>query len=77
MPLYTFYACTEDGVSTCFETRELPYDSAAFPAAGEVLNEHASAAYVAVWDDQRPVLSRHREPPTIRPANEPDQRRAG
>ena len=70
MTLYTFYSCQEDGVSTCFETRELPYDSAAFPVAGDLLNEHASAAYVAVWDGERPVLSRYRDAPTIRPARD-------
>jgi hypothetical protein len=70
MTLYTFYSCREDGVSTCLETRELPYDSAAFPVAGDILGEHPSASYVTVWDDERPVLSRFREAPTIRPAGD-------
>ena len=70
MALYTFHLCGEDGFSSSFEMRELPYDSAAYPMAGALLEQHASAAYVAVWEDERPVLSRHRDGPVIRPVNE-------
>ena len=70
MGLYTFLTFTAQGASTYFEARELPFDSAAFPAAGELLDKHASADYVAVWEDNRPVLSRHREAPIIRPLTE-------
>ena len=70
MGLYTFYVFQEDGISTCFEVRELPYDSAAFPVAGDMLKDHGGAAYVSVWEDERPVLSRYREPPTVRLAND-------
>ena len=66
MPFYTFQMCRADGYSTCLETREAPHDSAAFPVAGELLNEHASAHHVAVWEDDRPVLSRYRDGPVLR-----------
>ena len=66
MTIYTFYVCTADGISTCFETRELPFDSAAFPVAGVLLKDHSSASFVSVWDDQRPVLCRYRDPPIFR-----------
>jgi len=70
MPLYTFHICDAEGFSTCFETRELPFDSAAFPVSGELLTQHLSADHVTVWEDDRPVLSRHRHPPSIRGLNE-------
>lgn len=66
MTLYTFHMCDTEGFSTCFETRELPFDSAAFPVSGELLAQHPTADHVSVWDDDRPVLARHREPPSIR-----------
>ena len=67
MPLYLFHIYREDGAPRGFESRELPYDSAAFPAAGDLLAEHSSAAYVAVWEGERPVLERHRDSPRLRP----------
>ena len=70
MALYTFHLCDEAGYSNCFEARELAYDSAAYPVAGTLLAEHPSADYVAVWEGDRPVLSRHRDGPVIRPVNE-------
>ena len=76
MALYTFHLCDEAGFSSCFETRELAYDSAAYPVAGALLKDHPSADYVSVWEDERPVLSRHRDGPVIRPVNE-DRPRPG
>ena len=70
MTLYTFHMCDEDGFSTCFEARELPYDSAAFPIAGQLLNEHPGAHHVDIWDDDRAVFSRYRNRPVLRPAND-------
>lgn len=67
MRLHTFYSCDDDGFSTCFVTRNLPFDSAAFPLAGELIAEHPSADHVAVWDDDRSVLLRYREGPVLRP----------
>ena len=76
MALYTFHLCDEGGSSAGFETRELAYDSAAYPVAGTLLAEHPGAAYVAVWAGERPVLSRHRDGPVIRPVNEAPPRPA-
>jgi len=76
MRLYTFYLCDEDGFSTCFETRELPFDSASFPVAGELLARHPSADHVAVWDDDRPVLSRYRDGMALRGVVSPRGERA-
>jgi hypothetical protein len=71
MRVYTFYACTADGVPDIREVRELPYDSAAFQMAGDLLNAQPGAAYVSVWEGDRPVLSRHREGPVIRSLDRP------
>ena len=70
MRLYTFHMCDAEGFSTCFEARELAFDSAAFPVAGDLLRAHLSADHVAVWDEDRPVLHRHRDAPVIRPPGE-------
>ena len=70
MTLYTFHMCDAEGYSTCFETRELPFDSAVYPVASALLKDHSSADYVSVWDDDRPVLSRYRDAPVIRPVSE-------
>lgn len=70
MTLYTFHICDAHGFSACFDARELNFDSAAYPIAGDLLMQHPSAAYVAVWDEDRPVLERHREKPVFRAANE-------
>ena len=70
MTLYTFHMCDGEGYSTCFEMRELPFDSAAYPVASALLKDHPSADYVSVWDDDRPVLSRYRDAPVIRPVSE-------
>ena len=70
MPIYTFHMCSADGFSSCFELRELPYDSATYPVATALLEEHRSAEYVAVWEGERPVLSRHRDGPVIRAIQE-------
>jgi len=70
MTLYTFYLCDADGFSASFDTRDLPYDSATFSIAGDLLKDHVTAEHVAVWNDDRAVLSRHREPPVIRAIDE-------
>jgi len=70
MPIYTFHMCRADGFSGCFEMRELPYDSATYPVATSLLEEHQSADYVTVWEGERPVLSRHRDGPVIRSIQE-------
>ena len=69
MTMYTFHLCSPDGGSNSFEALELINDSAAYPMAGRLLMQHPSCDYVAVWADERPVLSRHRDAPFIRPVN--------
>ena len=49
MALYTFHMCNCDGFSISLEVRELPYDSATYPVAGQLLEEHLSADHIAVW----------------------------
>ena len=75
MPLYAFHLRGAEGFCGCFETKELLHDSAAYQAVGDVLDEHASADYVDVWSDDRPVFSRHRDGPQIRPIEEHDDPR--
>lgn len=71
MTLYTFHMCDADGFSACFEAHEAPYDSAAYPVAGRLLDAHASADHVAVWDGERPVFRRDRKAPGIAPTCAP------
>ena len=67
MPLFTFYPMRADGASTVFETHELAGDDQAFSRARRVLDDHASAAEVAIWQGERKVGVLVREP-----AREPD-----
>lgn len=67
MPMYTFYVWRADGVTDMFEAFEVPNDSAAYARAGQLLTEHESCDYIDVFEDERPVVARHREPPIIRP----------
>lgn len=55
MPLYTFYPRRSDGSSTAFEALELPDDAEALQRARRVLDDHLSAADVAVWQGERHV----------------------
>lgn len=71
MPMYTFYLCRPDGGPTGLEAFELGTDAQARLHAFRVLAEHQSCAYVTVWDDDRPVLTRHR--PGARPDRKPDR----
>lgn len=60
MAIYTFYLCNPDGVSTSLEVFELASDDHVAARAAAVLDQHPSCASVAVWEDDRPVLTRHR-----------------
>jgi hypothetical protein len=73
MPQYTFQVCDAEGSATSSETRELDVDILAVPVAADLLNGHVSAQYVAVWDGDRFVLSRHRVEPVFRWLNEKDK----
>lgn len=55
--LYTFYPCDPDGSSQTFEAVELPGDRRAGERAELILRDHASCAYVAVWEGDRRVLT--------------------
>lgn len=63
MTLYVFHICDEAGFSKSMEARELADDAEAVVIAGAVLVEHLSAHHVEIWDDDRPILARHREAP--------------
>ena len=58
--LYTFYLCRRDGASTSFETFELGGDQDAAARALKMLADHPSCAYVTVWQDDRPLMEKHR-----------------
>jgi hypothetical protein len=60
MAIYTFYLCSGDGASTSFEAFDLGGDEYAPERALQMLAEHPSCAYVAVWQGDRPLLERHR-----------------
>jgi hypothetical protein len=55
LPLYALYACRANGMSESFVFRELADDATALDAAREVLADHQSAAYVAVYCGDRKV----------------------
>lgn len=55
MPLFTFYPRRTDGSATAFEALELADDQAALSRARQVLEDHRSAADVAVWQGERQV----------------------
>jgi hypothetical protein len=74
MPLYTFYFCKPDGSSTSFEAHERRSDADARELADQLLEDHSSCAYVAVWASNRPVSSRSR---AIAPGRSYDRRAAG
>lgn len=67
MLTYTFHLRRSDVFPTGLEAFNLANDAAAFHKAGEILNEHLSCDHVEVWDGERPVVSRHRNQPIIRP----------
>jgi hypothetical protein len=60
MAIYTFYLCNLGGGADSFEAFDLGSDAEAPERALQMLRDHPSCTYVAVWDDQRPVLERHR-----------------
>lgn len=58
MPIYTFYPYTAAGSALMFEAIDLADDGIAMTHAGRLLAQHASAAEVVVWQEDREV---HRE----------------
>jgi hypothetical protein len=63
--LYTFYFCREGGDAISFETFELRDDEEARARAGLMLRSHASCDYVAAWQGNRKVCTRHRLPASL------------
>jgi hypothetical protein len=58
--VYTFYLCSGDGRAATFEAFVLGGDEYAPQRALKMLAEHPSCAYVAVWSEDREVLSSYR-----------------
>ena len=63
MTLYTFYPCHPSGDASSFETFDLDDDVAAYEEAAVMLDQHRSAAYVAVWCGERKVCTVPRDAP--------------
>jgi len=57
MPLYTFYLRQANGDAWSFEAFDLEDDVAAYEAAVIMLDQHLSAADVAVWCGERRVCT--------------------
>lgn len=66
MPAYTLTVRDAQEAVIRVHSADLPYDSAAFPAAGGLLDAHPAASHVEVFEGERAVLARHREAPVIR-----------
>ena len=62
MALYTFYMCNRDGGSNALEAFDLGSETEAETCALRMLREHPSCAYVAVFEEDRAVLTRYRQP---------------
>lgn len=62
MPLYTFYPHKPDGSATTFEAHELACDRTAIDRAAELLNEYINSHTVVVWEGDRQVGVKGREP---------------
>lgn len=60
MPHYTFFPCQDSGTASTFNSFELSDDTAAYQLAANMLREHRSAAYVAVWCGERQLRSAQR-----------------
>jgi PAS domain S-box-containing protein len=60
MPMYTFYCCKPDGSATTFEAHALKGDEAARERAGLLVRQHASCAYVAIFEADREVAQARR-----------------
>ena len=60
MAVYTFYPTQADGLAPTFQVFDQPDDDAALVRAGQVLDEHASAAVVVIWEGGRQVAQRRR-----------------
>jgi hypothetical protein len=57
---YTFYPCNADGVGLSLLACDLGSDAEAKLRAAQLLEEHASAAYVEAWQGERLAFSLRR-----------------
>lgn len=55
MALYSFYPCQRNGSSLSFEAYDVRDDAEAFVQAIIMLQQHTTAAYVAVWCGERSI----------------------
>jgi hypothetical protein len=60
MAMYIFYLFNRGGGAISLEAFDLASDDDADERALTMLDQHPSCAYVAVWEDERAVLKRHR-----------------
>ena len=70
MSIYTFYFCNLGAGADSFEAFDLGSDDDAPARALQMLADHPTCAYVAVWSGERAVLERHREPPASTPPSD-------
>jgi hypothetical protein len=66
MALYTFYPCKADGSSETFVCSELQDDGEAYVRALHLLDQHPSAAHIAIWAGERKVATPARIDPSDR-----------
>ena len=57
MSLYTFFLCKPNGDASSFQKVDLNDDAAAYEHSAAVLDQHLSAAYVAVWIGARKICA--------------------
>jgi hypothetical protein len=69
MPTYTFLLFRRDDAAISLDAVGLDHDEATLAWSGKLLEDHLSCDYVEVWDGDRAVVARHREPPIIRPVS--------
>lgn len=73
MPRYIFYPRTAGGAALTFEVFELPDRAAAAARCLELLEDHASAVLVEVWEGERLIHTQARdEEPYTPPHPGPD-----
>ena len=66
MPIYTFYTCNLGGGVNACEGVDVGSDAEAPSRALQMLNDHPSSSYVAVWSDERApkaIVAPSRTPP--------------
>lgn len=67
MHFYAFHLFSGSGAGLALDAKTFIDDGAAFEYAGRLLDRHSSCDRVEVWCGARPVASRHRDQPVLRP----------